>query len=94
MYDLPNPGCQKYGNAQAHEESGGKMVKSETTLNSETVYDGSWIKVRRDTVVETVSRRQALQMVLDGTIKDGKSVAGILMLESASLHNDAGNESL
>lgn len=38
--------------------------------------------------VEVMSRADAKEMVLDGRINDAKSVAGILMLESASLHND------
>lgn len=36
---------------------------------------------------ERFSRSQARDLVLDGTIVDAKSVAGILMLESASIHN-------
>jgi ADP-ribose pyrophosphatase len=49
--------------------------------------DGVPTEPADEIAVEVVSRADAVRMVLDGRIRDGKSVAGILMLESASLHN-------
>jgi ADP-ribose pyrophosphatase len=53
--------------------------------------DGVPTELADELVVEVVSRAAAVRMVLDGVIRDGKSVAGILMLESSSLHNEPVN---
>jgi ADP-ribose pyrophosphatase len=50
--------------------------------------DGVPTEPADEIAVEIVSRRDALNMAMDGRISDAKSIVGIAMLESASLHNE------
>ncbi|HEV3310258.1 MAG TPA: NUDIX hydrolase [Chloroflexota bacterium] len=50
--------------------------------------DGVPTEPADEIAMEVISRGDALKMAMDGRICDAKSIVGIAMLESASLHNE------